>query len=124
MRLRVIGAIQLVMAFLPFFIGVGIGVNAVGSGGRLDPSSLSGMNGLGAILGFARFGLALYLGFKGNGLAWQNRTFGSQDDFHQCQRIWAQWAVGLLACGLLVVILALVFAGAAVLALATGGRTH
>lgn len=51
--------------------------------------------------------VALYLGFKGNRLAFPKSSYKSVDDFMQVQKEWAVWAVRvyLLAAVLLIVTL-------------------
>lgn len=44
----------------------------------------------------AALGAAIYLGISGNRLAWQNRRFESVDHFKTVQKIWGQWAIGIL----------------------------
>ncbi len=50
------------------------------------------------IIGFA---VSLYLGFKGNELAWKARTFDSVKQFKETQRFWS-------ICGMLIIVLSIV----------------
>lgn len=45
---------------------------------------------------FVNLFIWIYLGIKGNELAWQNRKFESVQQFHEVQKKWTQWGVGLL----------------------------
>ncbi len=40
-------------------------------------------------------GLAIYLGVKGNELAWTNRKFKDLDEFNAVQKAWATWGVAI-----------------------------
>ena len=65
-------------------------------------------------LAVAQFAFAIFMGFKGNQWAWQNRRWDSVEDFKACQRIWGWWALGWFIMG--VVLMTVVFAllGAAI----------
>lgn len=41
------------------------------------------------------FGLGIYLGFRGNHLAWKRRGFQDMEDFRACQGIWGWWSLAL-----------------------------
>lgn len=57
---------------------------------------------------------AIYLGFKGNEIAWQSGRFSSADEMHKCQVIWAKWGVGVLVAAVVLNILQVMVLGAAV----------
>jgi len=42
---------------------------------------------------------SIYMGVKGNEIAWQSGRFSSVDDMHKCQKIWATWGAGVAAIG-------------------------
>lgn len=44
---------------------------------------------------FVNFFVSIYLGIKGNELAWENRKFESVDQFKAVQRIWTNWGIGI-----------------------------
>ena len=53
----------------------------------------------------ASVGIAYYLGFKGNELAWNTERFGGDyDEFIRVQRVWMIWSLALLGVGLLIVL--------------------
>lgn len=39
----------------------------------------------------------VFLGFFGNRLGWENRSWDDVDEFKKCQRIWAWWGLGVIA---------------------------
>ena len=41
-----------------------------------------------------QLGVRIFLGFFGNRLGWESRSWDDVDDFKKCQRIWAWWALG------------------------------
>ena len=47
-------------------------------------------------VGIISLGLAIYLGVKGNELAWERRPFRDVEDFRACQRVWRSWAIGFI----------------------------
>ena len=51
---------------------------------------------------------AIFLGVKGNELAWQNRRWESVQQFKDTQRVWAIWGLVILGVGVVVWILAMV----------------
>ncbi len=80
------------------------------------------------LLGFIPFigsigalGLAIYLGIKGNELAWQNRKFESVEQFKAVEKAWTKWAVILLILGIVLGILG--FIAFFVLIAASGAST-
>ena len=72
----------------PIGIGIVVIYFILRSVGNAIHSPLPGflVNGLQIIMFFV-------LGFMGNKIAWQNRTFDDVDDFKACQRIWMGWAI-------------------------------
>ncbi|MBI2798174.1 hypothetical protein HYX70_02605 [Candidatus Saccharibacteria bacterium] len=48
--------------------------------------------------------LAIYLGLKGNELAWRARQWESPEKFIEAQRQWAKWGVVILILGVVVVL--------------------
>ena len=65
----------------------------------------------------APFGFCIWLGIKGNELAWKNREWKSLEDFDEIQRKWAMWG-GIIA-GVSIV-LSVVFLFFAMVILAAG----
>jgi hypothetical protein len=45
------------------------------------------------IIPFGGIALAIYLGLKGNELAWRNRRFESVEQFHAVQNAWKKWGI-------------------------------
>ena len=72
--------------------------------------------------GLAHLAAAIYLGAKGNDLAWQNRRFESVADFKACQAIWAKWGIGLLLLNIVFAIIGFLIFGAALLSGAGNSR--
>lgn len=72
---------------------------------------------VGILFALGSLGYSIYLGIKGNEIAWNSGRFASAEEMHKCQRIWATWGVGLLiagcVCGLALGILAAVGAAGA-----------
>ncbi|QYK53557.1 MAG: hypothetical protein KF824_01385 [Fimbriimonadaceae bacterium] len=70
---------------------------AIGIVGALfrDPS----MAGISMIFSFAQLGFCIWLGVKGNEIAWNSGRFATVDEMHKCQVIWAKWGVGILVVG-------------------------
>ncbi|MDX1935153.1 MAG: tetratricopeptide repeat protein [Capsulimonadales bacterium] len=119
MRLTTIGAAMVGVFFvLPILIGI-VGAASASASGRDGGGSWTGIVSL--LLGFVQFGFGIYLGINGNKLAWQNRNFASVEDFHQCQRTWTYWAVGLMVAGLVIGFLLVLILGAAMMAVLSGG---
>ncbi len=54
-------------------------------------------------------GLAIYIGIKGNELAWERRPFRDVEDFRACQRVWRSWAIGFIIATVAIVVLAIIF---------------
>ena len=58
----------------------------------------------------------IYLGLKGNELAWRNKQWESVEHFKQVQRKWTMWGLGLLVASLALscvcVLISLIAAGA------------
>ncbi len=50
---------------------------------------------------FVNFFMVIYLGIKGNELAWKNRKFESVEQFKQVQKMWTYWGIGITGIGLL-----------------------
>ncbi len=46
-----------------------------------------------------QLGVRIFLGFFGNRLGWESRSWDDVDDFKKCQRIWAWWALGFVVLG-------------------------
>jgi hypothetical protein len=123
MRLPLYGGILLVIMILGWGIG-GASLAALAANAG-HPGSLNNNMPMGSfswIFGLARIGLAIYLGIKGNALAWQNRTFQSSEDFHRCQRTWAAWGIGIWVGGFILGILFFVLFFAVVLAAVSSGK--
>jgi hypothetical protein len=75
-------------------------------GGRNNP--------VGALLGLANFGCAIWFGIKGNEWGWQNRRFESVEHFRTVQRTWGWWALGvfiatIILCGIFFTLAAGIF---------------
>lgn len=54
---------------------------------------------VGLIFSIGNLGFAIWLGLKGNEVAWNSGRFSSVEDMQKCQRIWAWWGLGLLVGG-------------------------
>lgn len=64
----------------------------------------------------AAFGFCIWLGIKGNELAWQNKKWESVEHFKSVQKTWTIWGIVLFVAAIVLGILALVlFVLAAVL---------
>lgn len=50
------------------------------------------------------FFMAIYMGIKGNEIAWNSGRFSSVQDMKACQSIWLKWGLGLLALWLVIYI--------------------
>jgi hypothetical protein len=59
----------------------------------------------GGIVGLA---IAIYLGVKGNELAWMHRPFQSLEHFREVQRIWRNWGIALFLLQVFMVVLILI----------------
>lgn len=59
------------------------------------------------ILGLA---MAIYLGVKGNELAWTQRPFRSLEHFREVQRIWRNWGIALFVLQVFLALLGIVAA--------------
>jgi hypothetical protein len=68
---------------------------------------------IGILFGLVALGLSIYLGVKGNELAWRQRPFQGLEHFRATERVWRTWGIVLF-----VVSIALLIVGVAVLALA------
>ena len=72
------------------------------------------LSGLFPPLGLLVFAGNIYLGIKGNELAWQQRPFRSVEQFKATERVWMIWGLvlvgGVFVLGLLVAMLVPVFA--------------
>ena len=53
---------------------------------------------------FLGLGMSVYLGVKGNELAWKNRQFTSLDQFRQIQKTWSYWGIALFASTCLLIV--------------------
>jgi len=53
-------------------------------------------------------GLVIYLGIKGNELAWNSGRFASIEQLKETERVWTKWAVILLIIGLVLFVLSMV----------------
>ena len=53
---------------------------------------------------FLGLGMSVYLGVKGNELAWKNRQFSSLDQFRQIQKTWSYWGIALFASTCLLIV--------------------
>jgi hypothetical protein len=53
--------------------------------------------------------VAIYLGFKGRGLAWKNKRWDSLEHFNEAQRKWTKWSLiiilGTIVMGILAAVL-------------------
>jgi hypothetical protein len=65
--------------------------------------------------------MAIYMGIKGNEIAWQSGRFSSVEDMKACQAVWMKWGIGILILSIALSILNVVIAGAAVGAAAASG---
>jgi hypothetical protein len=115
MRMNLIGGILLALFLLPFVIGI-VGWMSFVSAGSPRNGYPSWLNAVTWVFNLARLGFGIYLGINGNKLAWQNRAFTSTEDFHQCQRIWTYWAVGLLIGAIVLVFMGAIMLGAVFMA--------
>jgi hypothetical protein len=50
---------------------------------------------VGILPGLAAFGLSIYLGIKGNDLAWRQRPFQGVEHFRATERVWRTWGIVL-----------------------------
>lgn len=80
------------------------------------------MLGLLALLPCVNIFMAIYMGLKGNQIAWESGRFSSVEDMKACQAVWAKWGIGILIVSLVLTVLNFVLAGAAVAAAAAGAR--
>jgi hypothetical protein len=55
--------------------------------------------------GVVSLGFCIYLGMKGNELAWRNRRFESIEQFRAVQAAWTKWGIILLVVGVVLGIL-------------------
>ena len=64
------------------------------------------------------FGLlpAIYLGVKGNELAWERRPFRDVEDFRACQRVWRSWAIGFIIATVAIAVLGIIISAFAAVA--------
>ena len=53
-------------------------------------------------------GLVIYLGIKGNELAWNSGRFASIEQLKETERVWTKWAVILLIIGLVLFVLSMI----------------
>lgn len=53
----------------------------------------------------------IYLGLKGNELAWQNKQWDSVEQFKETQAKWTKWGVGLLVAWVVLVCVCVIFGG-------------
>jgi len=60
--------------------------------------------------GLVSFGIAIYLGLKGNELAWQTGRFASLDAMKQTEQKWTKWAIILFVAVMVLVVLGVVAA--------------
>lgn len=70
-------------------------------------------------VGFINIGFAIYLGFKGNELAWKSRPFQSVQQFKDTQRVWAIWGLIVFAAAIVFGIIFFAF----IIAILTEGDT-
>lgn len=99
--------------------GYGSGVNDSGTGPSAQlPAQLQGFNvgallmnwiwaiahstwiGLLCLIPCVNIVMAIYLGIKGNELAWQNRKWDSIEQFQATQKIWMYWGIGIMVASL------------------------
>lgn len=73
--------------------------------------------GLLALIPYVNFGVIIWLGLHGREMAWKNRQWDSVEHFNRVQRAWTQWALGLMAASVAVVVAIVVAA-----AMAQGGK--
>jgi hypothetical protein len=64
--------------------------------------------------------MAIYLGIKGNELAWQHRHFQDVNQFKAVQKQWMYWGIGLFALQMI----ALFFAFSAIIAFIVGASVN
>lgn len=81
-----------------------------------DPS----MAAISILLSIAQLGFAIWLGIKGNSIAWNSGRFATVDEMHKCQVIWVKWGIGVAIVGCLFCVGAVVVAIGA--AAAMGGQ--
>jgi hypothetical protein len=62
--------------------------------------------GLLALIPYVGFVVAIWLGFKGREMAWENKKWDSVEHFNRVQKRWSQWGVGIMIGSLLIGILA------------------
>lgn len=60
---------------------------------------LSFIPGIGGLFSLA---FCIYIGVKGNELAWRNRRFESLEQFRDVQKAWTKWGVILLVVSLVI----------------------
>ncbi len=74
-----------------------------------------------ALIPLVNLGWAIYLGIKGNELAWQSKRWNDVEHFRRTQRTWTRVALALLVVGILLGCLCGALGGAA--SLMEGGST-
>ncbi len=67
-------------------------------------------------VGIISLALSIYLGVKGNELAWERRPFRDVEDFRACQRVWRSCAIGFIIATVVIVVLAIIMFGIAAVA--------
>ncbi len=75
----------------------------------LAVSSLVAIPVVGVLMPFA---VNIFLGIKGNDLAWENRRFASPAEFRTVQTAWAKWGFGLIIAGIVLSGMAFLLFGA------------
>ena len=77
---------------------------------------------VGILPGLAAFGLSIYLGIKGNDLAWRQRPFQGVEHFRATERVWRTWGIVLFAILIAVIAIAIIVAVGA--GLSESGRRY
>lgn len=67
--------------------------------------------GLLALIPCLGLAMQIYLGIKGNEIAWESGRFSTVDDMRACQSIWLKWGLGILVAYIILVIINLSLGG-------------
>ena len=60
----------------------------------------------------AHIGFAIWIGTKGNQMAWDSGRFRSIDEMMECQRIWAKWALWVFIATFSLILIVFIIAAA------------
>ncbi len=71
------------------------------------------MLGLLALVPCVGFVMAIYMGIKGNQIAWESGRFATLEEMKKCQKVWMMWGLGIFAVGCILQVLNMTVLGAA-----------